>query len=204
MKRHSWSKSGTRTRRRQRARTILARGKTPRAGIRAERSRGRWARRTPSRDWSRDRARHREFHGAVAMSGTRGATMGTGGKKWSSSRTSGRRASRAPRRKSRAWRFWLPRQLLPSVPTGRNAEWWRAGTTGLEGAQRADKKEPWAARFYPLATGDLFSMSGGWMKMMTRRKYPREINDAARRLKIRDVRMKKSTSGSFNGAWTKI
>jgi hypothetical protein len=80
MKRHSWSKSGTRTRRRQRARTILARGKTPRAGIRAERSRGRWARRTPSRDWSRDRARHREFHGTVAMSGTRGATMGTGGK----------------------------------------------------------------------------------------------------------------------------
>lgn len=133
-----------------------------------------------------------------------GRDDGNWGKKWSSSQTSGRRPSRAPRRKSRAWRFWLPRQLLPSVPTGRNAEWWRAGTAGLEGAQRAGKKEPWAARFYPLATGDLFSMSGGRMKMMTRRKYPREINDAARRLKIRDVRMKKSTSGSFNGAWTKI
>jgi hypothetical protein len=62
--------------------------------------------------------------------------MGTGGKRWSSSRTPGRRPSRAPRRKSRARRFWLPRQLLSSVPTGGSTGCWaRTGRNPRTGAQ---------------------------------------------------------------------
>jgi hypothetical protein len=58
MKHHSWSKSETRTRRRQRARTILARGKAPRAGIRAERSRGRWTQNAEQRLEQRPSSTH--------------------------------------------------------------------------------------------------------------------------------------------------
>jgi hypothetical protein len=32
---------------------------------------------------------------------------------------------------------------------------------------RLKEKTGWAAVFYPLTAGDLFSVSGGWMKMTT-------------------------------------